>query len=321
MSAKVWVLQGAGKTPQVKKERGKTEDEFALKHKNPAVAYSLSLLLWGAGQIYNGQTLRGSLFILSMLIFYTCAVLFIVYVKPVLLFLRGINITNAEALIMCQILIFSALTFWSYNAGNAYHKAKKMRVGSFTGVKSCILPLICSLLVPGWGQFLNGQPKKGSIFTGFLIITLFTIILIPLVIVMWPSLEASNVRLVIETILAVSLLFSPFIILIWLLAIYDALKVSNDEIKKESFIKRIQYANNRRRLKGWRGILKGIRTTLTLFFVLIILTLVGYHYFPGKYYSMRLKTVQSRLYKQDMIVVPYIIERSLDRVNTALEKA
>jgi len=307
MEETVWVIED----PDNYLKR-KIEEAPPIEQKNPAVAYTLSFLLWGAGQIYNGQMLKGLLFLLLMLIFCAGSVLFIVYMKPVLHFLRYINIANAEIFIICEILFFSALIFWNYNAGNAYHKAMKMRRDPFTGVQSRVLPFLCSLFVPGWGQFLNGQARKGSIFIGFSILSLFSMVSIPLVFVFWTSLEASKARFIIEGILAITLLFAPFIPFIWLFGCSDALKVSLDDTKKESFIKRLKYVNNRRRLQGWgKGVFPHIKLTLKLGLFLVLLLVISYFYFPKEYYTSQLRNIQTRLYRQEMVIVPHLIGRVL----------
>ncbi len=313
MDDKVWVIENSDSYFQRRMDRASLiKQKHTVKQKNPAVAYTLSFLLWGAGQVYNGQTLKGLLFLLLMLIFYAGSVYFVIYMKPILHFLHSINIANAEIFIICEIVFFSALIFWAYNAGNAYHGARKMRRDPFTGVQSRVFPFLCSLFVPGWGQFLNGQVKKGSILTGFSIVSLISMVTIPLVFVLWNALEASRSRFIIEGVLAITLLFTPLIPFIWLIGCFDALKVSLDATKKESLIKRFRYANNRRRLQGWRrGIFPNIKLTVMLCFFLVFCLVLSYFCFSKEFYTAQLRNIQTRLYGKEMVIVPYMIDRLL----------
>ena len=312
MQEKVWVIED----PDEENERRKTErligEAPPPDEKNPAAAYSLSIFFWGGGQIYNGQREKGLLFLFTMLLFYTGVVLSGIYWEPLLQFLRSHDTSLTDVFIMAELLLFSALIFWAYNAGDAYHRASKTRITPFRGVNSRMYPFLCSLLVPGWGQFLNGQPVKGSIFTGFSILGLFSLFSIPSILMVWPLLEASETRFIIEGIFAVAVLFAPLIPFIWLFGSFDALKVSLEDIKKEPLFARVKYANNRRRTQGWvRGVFPHIMSTVVLGLFLILVSIIIYHYFPEQYYSELLTTAQARLHEQGMTIVPEMISRLL----------
>lgn len=313
MDENIWIIEDPDSYFQRRIDKAPLiNQKHASKQKNPAVAYTLSFILWGAGQVYNGQTLKGLLFLLLMLIFYTGSVHFLIYMKPILHFLHSINIGNAEIFIICEIVFFLSLIFWTHNAGDAYHGARKMRRDLFTGMQSRVFPFLCSLLVPGWGQFLNGQVKKGSILTGFSILSLFSMVTIPLVFVFWNALEASRSRFYVEGILAITLLFAPLIPFIWLFGCFDALKVSLDATKKESLVKRLRYANNRRRLQGLeRGVFTHIKMIVTLCLLLVLCLVISYRFFPREYYTSQLRNIQTRLYGKEMVIVPSLIDRLL----------
>ncbi len=201
------------------------------------------------------------------------------------------------------------LIFWVSNASDAYHTAIKARRTPFTGVKSRVYPLFCSLLVPGWGQFLNGQPVKGALFAICAAFGVFSLISVLGILQVWPSLENSDSRLIVEVVLLLSLLSLPTMPVLWILGVFDAWKVGQDDIKKEPLLERLKAANNRRRSQGWvRGVFPQIKRTLLLAFFLIIMIIITVRfYFPGKFYREYLMKALSWSSKQGMTLIPEFI--------------
>jgi amino acid transporter len=149
-------------------------------------------------------------------------------------------------------------------------------------------------------------------YSGFSVLGLFSIVSIPAILLVWPSLEASETRSIVEEIFTLAVLFAPLIPFIWIFGSYDALKVSLDDLKKEPFFDRIKYANNRRRTQGWvRGVYPHIKSTIILGLFLIVLVVVIYHTFPENYYRYQLTYAQAWLHKQGMTMVPELISRVL----------
>jgi hypothetical protein len=219
------------------------------------------------------------------------------------------SISPAQAVLAAALLLFVFLLFWIFNASDAYHTAMKARRTPFPGVSSRALPLFCSLLVPGWGQFLNGQPIKGGLFAvcaAFGIFSLVTVLEIPQA---WPFLEDSYSRLIVEGVLLLSsfcLLPMPFL---WVLGVFDAWKVSQDDIKKEPLLERLKAANNRRRSQGWvRGVFPQIKRTLLLALFLTILVIITVQfYFPWDFYREHIMKALSWSSKQGMMLIPELI--------------
>ena len=307
---KVWVVEDPDEELQRRKARRVTK--VLADEKSPARAYTLSLLFWGVGQNYNDQRGKGLLFQLFMLAFCTGAVLSLFFRDSLLQFLRSHEISAARVFILVELLLFCALVLWICIAGDAYHTAKKLRTRPFSGMQSRVYPFLCSLLVPGWGQFLNGQPIKGSMYAGLSVLSLFSIISIPAILMAWPSLEASETRFIVEEIFTLAVLFAPLIPFIWIFGSYDALKVSSDDLKKEPFFDRIKYANNRRRAQGWvRGVFPHIKSTIILGLFLIVLVVVVNHTFPEGFYRDQLTYAQAWLHKQGMTIAPELFGRVL----------
>ncbi len=309
---KIWVIRDPDQYLYSRHVKRITKGLPFADEKNPARAYTLSLFFWGGGQNYNNQRLKGLLFQVLMIIFLTGTILSFVYRSDMLPLLQTLGISNAEALISGELLFFCILIFWTHNAGDAYHMAAKARRVPFAGVQSRVWPLVCSLLVPGWGQFLNGQPVKGSIFAGFSVLGIFSLVSIPSVVMAWPYLEVSKTRFVIETIFTVTVLYAPLIPFIWLFGSYDALIVSLDDIKKEPLVDRIRFLNNRRRTQGWvKGVIPQFKLTISLGLLLIALWITIHRYFPSGYYGEQLMRAQTWLRAQGMTLVPELINRLL----------
>ena len=309
---KVWVIHDPDKYLEDLAANPKkvTVGEPLTYEKSPATAYTLSILFWGGGQFYIGQKAKGEGFLFTMLLVCAAFILVFDFWTPLIQFLRSQDISYAKAFLFAEFLLFCVLIYWTYNAGDAYHAAANARRTPFTGVKSHVSPFLCSLLVPGWGQFLNGQPVKGSIFMGFSVLSLFSLLSITSTMLVWTYLGSSDARFIVEEIFAISVLFAPLIPLIWIYGSFDALRVSLDDLKKESISARIKAAYNRTR---YRGLLDGafphIKSTITLGLVLTIMVAISYYYyFPKEYYIKQIEHLQATMQKQGMTLVPNMID-------------
>jgi len=166
-------------------------------------------------------------------------------------------------------------------------------------------PVLCSLLIPGWGQFLNGQPLKGGLFAGCAVLSVFSLVSVLGILPLWPSLEKSDSRLVVEEVLLMSMLYLLITPALWIFSVFDAWKVGQDEIKKAPLLERLRAANNRRRARGWvRGVFPQIKTTVLLALLLtFLLVIINQYYFPRNYYSAYLTDAQKWSSKQGMALI------------------
>ena len=131
----------------------------------------------------------------------------------------------------------------------------------------------------------------------------------------WPRLDTATDRLFWETALVTVLVLFPLTLLIWLLNSFDALKVSRDDTKKEPVLKRLEYANNRRRMYGWgRGVFPYFKQTLILGLFLVFSLAVAYYQFPRDYYIARLQSLQVQLSQQHLVLIPRLIDLVLQDV-------
>ncbi len=315
---KVWTIKDPDEYLKPKKKKTSTRDTpIPRNEKDPARAYTLSLLFWGAGQNYNQEHGKGLFFNIALIMAVLSIILALIFGDSVILFLRSRGLSPSDLFLGAEILYFCTLIFWRYNAGDAYHVAARTRRTRFKGVSNTYSPFFSSLLIPGWGQFLNGQPVKGSLYSGFSVLALLSFVSIPATLLLWPFLEVSESRMLIETIFGVAVLYTPIIPFVWLFGGFDAWRVSRDELKKEPLLERIKSANNRRRTQGWvQGVFPGIWSTL-----LLVLTLAALVLFVGavaeRYYLEQLSAAGAWMQRQGMTVVPDVIERLLRAVSHA----
>jgi hypothetical protein len=131
--------------------------------------------------------------------------------------------------------------------------------------------------------------------------------------IVWPVLDTAVERLFWEKVLVVLLLTMPAVLLVWPLSGFDALKVSRDETMKEPVLKRLEYANNRRRMFGWgRGVFPFFKRTVVFAALLMLFSTITYYYGPRDYYLSRLQQLQAHLSEQQMVLIPQLIGRLLD---------
>lgn len=305
------------KEPRQTEESG--EPKITLKvtrrglNKNPALAFSLSLLIWGAGQIYNGQWKLGALFVLMMANIYAYLVMAVLYWNSMITATAAVYLGPFVIRIAFGTVYFAGLLFWLFSALHAYYTAAKLRGDKYTGVEIPLIPPLCSLLVPGWGQILNGQIKKGLFFLllamlGFL--STPSLLFIPEI---WPALETAGQRFFMEWMLVISLILAPILLLVWLFSIFDAFKVALDDIKKEPLRERIGYTVNRIRMQGLvRGTMPHMKLTLALTVCLLVSLTISYFFFPQRYYVTFLRNVRSEMSQREMVLIPEFATRLLE---------
>lgn len=308
---KVWEI----KDPEayLRGKKAPTGPRPALREqRDPARAYNLSMLYWGGGQLYNDQLRKGGAFMVLMLLVFGGTVLGIIYRVELYEFLHNRVISRSKAFLAAEVVLFLVLLFWVSNAADAYRAAARTRKTRFPGVSSRIMPLLGSLLVPGWGQFLNGQPIKGSILSVLAVIGSFSAFTVILTFLAWPLLDAGDARFIAEGIAAVCLLLVPLVPLLWTFSAYDALKVSHDDLLKEPLGERIKAAYYRGRTQGFvRGVFPQIKGTVMLVLVLAFFVIVVRYWSPLEFYAKLLSSVQTLLRDRGMTIVPELIGRLL----------
>jgi TM2 domain-containing membrane protein YozV len=307
---KIWAI----KDPDTYLSRKKTvvRKQPQTAGKNPVKAYNLSLLYWGGGQFYNNQPIKGSIFFMIMMFLFSVAVLLLSNYDQLIPVLREHGIILSNAFLALEVVLFLIFLFWAFNASDAYHHARRSRRIPFRGIDSKLAPMIGSLLLPGWGQFMNGQELKGSIHTSLGVVGFFSAISVVLTYLAWPLLDTSDTRFLVESIFAVSLIIVPFVPLLHLYSSLEALKVSLDDLKKEPLWERIKAAYYRGRSQGLvKGVFPRIKSTCLLFLVFIFFAIVVYYWFPKAFYSAKITNIKQMLSGRGMIIIPDLINHLL----------
>jgi len=139
----------------------------------------------------------------------------------------------------------------------------------------------------------------------------------------WPTLDSSQARLVIEWIFTISIIFTPLILTVWLLGIYDAARVSTDNLRRESFRKRIRYQINRYRhdiqIRGWGNTILPITKRIVLMILLVGFGAISYQYIPKGYYIRQLQGLEDRFSQKGMTVIPHLINNFSNRISSGRE--
>ncbi|MBI3596257.1 MAG: hypothetical protein HY203_03780 [Nitrospirae bacterium] len=280
-----------------------------LNGKSPAVAATLSLLIWGGGQFYTRKLKWGFLFILLMANYSLIPALGIVYWNFLTPILETFHITRSDGLMGIEALWLTGLIFWIFNVLHAYYSAEKNRAKPFDGINHPMLVTLCSFLIPGWGQLLNGQPKKAGFFLIFAAAG-FAAMTVPVpIFFIWPMLVTIDDRIAVEWMIVAAAVISPLVLLMWLIGLYDAVRVGLDPVKKERLRSRFEYAINRIRIKGLaRGVLPQMKVFLMLALFLAFTLVLGVFYFPLENYVPLLQSLEKATAERGMVLTPYLID-------------
>ena len=314
MSKKVWVIEDSpgpvSLTPKSKKNIP-TFKQKGSEQRNPSLAYSLSIIIWGCGQFYNKQWRYGVLFFLFMIMFYASMGIAVIYWESIASSFESVYINRSTTFLIVSFLYLLGLLVWHISAWQAYFRSVTINQKAPKDLKGILLPTVCSLLMPGWGQLLNGQTKKGLFFGLLLLTGLAAVSFILAMPPVWPTLNASRSRIIIEWIFSISIIFSPFFFLMWIVNILDAAKVSIDHTKKVSLPRRIKYAIKRFRydvqIYGRKNAVLSRLKRTTLVIILLIICGTAYHFVPKKFYMQQLQHLGNRMSEKEMTVIPIII--------------
>jgi len=129
----------------------------------PAGAASLSLYIWGSGQWLNGDRDLAILLSLCQVLIVAVHYLVVATWGPIRRMAHVFFIEEWELLLGAAAIDFWLIFLLLFNVSQAFKSAERQK-GLFHGLKRPWLSGLASLLVPGWGQLLNGQLRKGLCF-------------------------------------------------------------------------------------------------------------------------------------------------------------
>lgn len=164
------VKGGAATVPLTPESRSATATVVDRGSSNRAVgSSSLSMFVWGGGQWLNGDRDLAILLFLWQVLIVAVHYFVISIWSPIQRMAHVFFIEEWEVLMGAAAIDFWLMFLWLFNVSQAYRSAERQR-GRCHGLGNAFLSGVASILVPGWGQMLNGQLKKGLFFLfGFLL--------------------------------------------------------------------------------------------------------------------------------------------------------
>jgi len=319
MSQKVWVIDddnlrrpAVRKQPEIQDAAAGRPETKSLR-KSPVLAVCLDMLVWGSGHLYLRQFGRGATLMAAMAAF-CCTAWYLVMFPDAVAGLATASGLPASLLLAWSAGTLSLLLFaWFSSAVDAYGRAAETRGEPFRGVGIEFWPLLCSLAFPGWGQFLNGQPKKGIFFGLFGILGICSALLVVLAGRFWPFLHPGPDGAVFEIIFVGALAALPLAMLMWIVAVHDAFWSCREPVRKWPLRKRWSYFSERMRTHGAaRALVPQIRSTALLGLLLASTLLAGSLYVPRDYYFAALEKARHGMTEGRLQIAPELIAGVMD---------
>ncbi|MEK6680025.1 MAG: hypothetical protein AABY39_11475 [Nitrospirota bacterium] len=321
MQKKIWEIQNTiidsasdkgAESPSTKKV---SHPYLKTNEKSPAIAATLSLFLWGGGQIYNKDTRHGLSLLIAMAVFGLSFSMILINWDTVFTFLKGIGLTPINIILMFFFLYALIMLLWYGNIIHAYLSVDRTRNEPFNGTDHPVLSGIASTLIPGLGQILNGQFRKGMLYLFSFFAGMFCLTFIISATALWPSIDMENEKSIFEKMLLTTGASAFIASLLWLINIFDAVIVAFEPVKKEPVRKRLRYSINR--IKSKRSQIELWERTKVTFFLVLLLILsvaISYSVFPKEYYYNTLTSLSRDLNKNGMKVLPAFIQDTADAI-------
>lgn len=277
--------------------------------KNPALSFSCSMLVWGSGHLYSGAYGAGSLFMVAMLLFYSLPVAMLFFRDAVSRWVAGTGIPAAALVAGAMVYLLLGLVCWLANAVDAYYRTTRLRSELFRGVDNERWPLLGSLLFPGWGQFLNGQPMKGLFFLCWGGMGGLAGVFVSLIRYVWPVLKAGPAGYAFENCLVAALLLMPISLLMWLVSAYDAFISC-----KELFIEKIRHYPSAKKVRK-RKVARHLVPRWNAILGLLLAISVGNQCFPKAYYLDSLEKIRVETANSQLEIIPGLIGKAIEFIN------
>jgi TM2 domain-containing membrane protein YozV len=320
MNQKIWVIsddnweksQAKSRTFDNQK-RGNPQEKIrpenrpfpSAPQKCPALSFSFSMFIWGSGQMYVRDYRSGSKFLAAMLFFYSGLCSLVFFRSSASRFVSEMDIPLFACIIGLVVSFIAGLVVWLCNAIDAYNRTTKSNAEPFRGVGNGIWPPLGSLLFPGWGQFLNGQPGKGFVFLLFGLGGVTSAFVLVITQNVWPVLQTSHDRLILEFYLAAAFAAIPLSFLMWIVSIYDACGPG----RKLSRIKPgLPYAGYKVRRQG---IVQDLVPRGTVVLGLFLAISVGMQFIPKRYYLDSMENIRHEMLRNNMEIVPELLGKAI----------
>lgn len=314
MKQKVWVIPDRdwnepakksapaaplAETPEVEESTPQAESP----RKNPALSFSLSLVVWGGGYRYLGEKRASAIYMAAMGLFSVLLWGQMFFLKAEAGLLARLGLTPAAVALEVAAFFFAGLILWSVNAVTAYFRTVRGWPDPFLGVEKGIWPLCASLFLPGWGQFLNGQPLKGLFFLLFGMLEFFTLFVFALTRSFWPLLQGDPARRIFEVYLGGAVLLLPLFLLAWIVAAYDAFRANQKQQRKRLCRKNPGYR------PGGPKIARALIPRGSAILGLLLAISLGMQFCPKQFYRHSLERVRVEMLKSHVEVIPELVQK------------
>jgi TM2 domain-containing membrane protein YozV len=310
MKQKVWFIddsrwqespvQGGMDSPVSVKTKMVSQSSALPSTKNPALSFSLSMVVWGSGQMYMGAFRPGSIYLSAMLFFYSTMFAIGFFRDWASRFVAGTHIPAPVFISGAVVFLLAGFSLWLINAVDAYYRTIRLRSEPFRGVDNDLLPLVCALLFPGWGQFLNGQPKKGLFFLLIGGMGISAVIVLSVAPFVWPMLKARPAGPVFELFLVAALVFVPVFLLVWIVSAFDSFRTCRwFGSLPPGYRKRHQ------------GVMKDLFPRATAVLSLLLAISVGNQILPKDYYLNSLKKIRIQALQNNMEKIPELAGKAI----------
>jgi len=324
MNQKVWVIDGMnqkgtsqrnpiGNPPTPEKKPDNLPMRTDLSHTSPAFSFSLSLFFWGSGHLSIREYRSGWIFMSCMFLFYPLIFSAVYFRDAVNRFILRSDIPASVFFGGSVIFLLSGVFLSLFNAVHAYYKTARLRFEPFPGVRNEFWPLLASLLCPGWGQFLNGQPRKGLFFLTFGLMGAFSLVVFIAAMNFWPALNAGSGHFVLDIFLATALSLVPTSFLMWIVSAYDSYLSCVEPVRKRPVKKRWQYLRERMRTHGLsRVLLPGLKVTVIRGLLLAVPVMAGIFFFPKEYYLDSMEKIRLVILSHNLELTSELIRLATD---------
>ena len=273
--------------------------------KNPALAFSLSLPLAGGGLCYLGEKRPGAYCMAGMAFFCALLATLLLYRGALVHLLARHDLQAWPFTLAAGIFFLAGLLFWQGAAVAAYYRALRQRSEPFLGGGRALWPLLGSLLLPGWGQFLNGQPRKGLCFLPCGLLAFLSLFVLGVTRGLWPLLRSEPGRRLVELYLTAALLLLPLFLLLWLVGAYDAFRSCQRQQRKKMCL------NNPGYRPGGRKVLRALVPRGSAVLGLLLAISLGMQFIPKTYYRQSLQRARLEMLHNRVEILPGLVQELL----------
>jgi TM2 domain-containing membrane protein YozV len=188
--------------------------------RRPMVAASLSLVLCGAGQLYNGRRDLALLYLLTEALTASLDWFLWRLWEPLVRLARIFDILPTDLMAVAAIGNLLFVMFVAANAQQAYRDATGG--AGAESLRQPVLSSLASLVMPGWGQILNAQPRKGLVLMVLFLSSAYAFGVSLALPALWRLLDSSYQMIFGFTLTNGGLMALSAAVVVYLSAFYDA---------------------------------------------------------------------------------------------------